>query len=176
VNAVATVVVHSVVANHRPVAAIGNVDAVFNGRTKRGVVFDQEIVDETGENAPVTVVVRRDIADRDVRGERGAVHTDGSYTGPLHTSHVKAIDDDVRGVFEIDAVLCANRVRLVNKDAGLGEKCDGRRGAAIGRQVEPGVVPRADGDVIAGAHVFGRVLKRSPGLRCRAGRRVVSGR
>ena len=76
VDAVAAVVERHVVADHGPVAAVGDVDAVLVDRAGGDVVLDQQVVDEAGEDAPVAVVVRLNIADRDVRGERRSVNAD----------------------------------------------------------------------------------------------------
>ena len=125
------------------------------------IVFDQEVVDVAGEDAPFAVARGRDVADGDVRGEVVG-EADGADAGVRHAGDVKAVDDDVGRAFEIDAVT-SNRYRLSDEDAWLGEELDGSGKCTAGLQLEAGIVARPHGDEVAWSDVVGGVLKRSPG-------------
>ena len=99
---------------------------------------------------------------------------DAAHPGPRHAGHREAVDDDVRGVFEVDAVLAANGIGLVHEHARLGEELDGSGCCAAGLQLEADVVAGADGDAIARTDVVGRILERSPGGEGRADIGVVA--
>ena len=64
-DAVGAVAPEHVVANDRPVAAVGDVDAVLDARPRALVVLDQQVVAEAGEDAPVAVLVAAVVADDD---------------------------------------------------------------------------------------------------------------
>ena len=98
VDAVGVVVVHEVVADDRAVAAVRDVDAVLGNRVVGLVVLDREVVGEAGEDAPAAVVAGRAVAHGDEvrRGRRGCPRGCDCRR--------EAVDDDVVGAFDVDAV------------------------------------------------------------------------
>jgi hypothetical protein len=117
-------------------------------------------VDEAGEDSPVAVVVGRDVADGDVRGERGAIDANGPYTGTLHSGDGETVDDNVRRILEVDTMLRPRQIRQVDENSRLGEERDWRRRGAIGGEIETAIRARAHGNAVACADLIGRALKR----------------
>ena len=61
-----------------------------------------------------------------------SVNANRSHAGLRHAGHREAIDDDVRGIFQIDAVLRAGSASGIHEHAGLGKELDWR--ASLHRQ------------------------------------------
>ena len=156
VDAVGVVVVRVVAADHRPVAAVGDVDAVLELRVVGLVALDREVVGEAGEDAPAAVVAGAAVADGDERPEHGADAGAGAVV-----DH-EPVDDDVAGALEVDAV--GGRA-VVGRDLhrrALGQKRDRRSRRPGTIEVEALVVAVLDVHRVAGIDLIGGVTERRP--------------
>src|SRR5262249_12431134 len=91
-----------VAADDGVVGGVGDIDAVLALAVGAGVVLDGDVLGEAGEDAPRAVVVGVVVLDGDVGVGDGA--DAGARDGAVGVVDGEAVDDDVPGVFDVDAI------------------------------------------------------------------------